>query len=67
MKIKNYAYYAIDTGLIENIIVIDDEVAATIEWPEGYAVVELPENNQAAYGVGGSYINGQFIELPQPN
>ena len=69
MEPNNYAYYNIQSGLIENVIYITDEVAATLTWPEGYAIVKLPDAHPgewSACGIGWSYINGQFVEPPAP-
>ena len=71
MTVKNYAQYAIATGLIENVTCIDDEIEPTIVWPDGIAAVEIPESVQGQWstcGSGWSYINGNFIEpaLPTP-
>jgi hypothetical protein len=70
MKLNDYAYYNTSTGLIENIIYIDDEVAPTLVWPEGYAIVDVPTGGVAGeWGMlssGWSYINNQFVEPPQP-
>lgn len=69
MTIQTYAYYNIKTGLIENSLAIDDEIAQTLIWPEGYAIVLIqPEINGSwsMCGIGWSYIDGQFIEPPKP-
>jgi hypothetical protein len=65
MLLQNYAYYNTATGLIENIICIDTAVAPTLTWPEGYAIVRMP--NEGVVGtwsmcnIGWSYINSQFV------
>jgi hypothetical protein len=33
MALNNYAYYSTQTGLIENVILIEDNVAPTLVWP----------------------------------
>ena len=70
MALKDYAYYNTSTGLIENVILVDDEVAPTLTWPEGYAIVVTPTGGIAGTwsmcGIGWSYIDGQFIEPPAP-
>ena len=68
--LNDYAYYNTETGLIENVIYCDDEVAPTLVWPEGYAIVDIPTGGLAGEwsmcGIGWSYINGQFVEPPKP-
>lgn len=72
MALNNYAYYKIDTGLIENVIWLDDdELPNLINFPpEGYAIVDIPSEGIAGKwsmcGAGWSYIDGQFIEPPEP-
>ena len=69
MALNNYAYYNTATGYIENIIWIEDEVAPTLMWPDGYAVVDIPDSLAGEWsmcGIGWSYINGQFVEPPPP-
>lgn len=69
MALNNYAYYNTQTGLIENVIWVEDEVVSTLTWPEGYAVVDIPDGlagTWSACGIGWSYINGEFIEPPMP-
>lgn len=71
MALNDYAYYNTTTGLIENVIWCDDAVAPTLVWPEGYAIVDIPDGGiygeWSACGIGWSYINGQFVEPPNPN
>lgn len=69
--LADFAYYNISTGLIENVIWCDDEVAPTLVWPEGYAIVEIPGEDGLAgewsmCGIGWFYIDGQFVEPPPP-
>ena len=70
MALNDYAYYRQNDGYIENVIYIDDAVAPTLVWPDGYAIVDIPEGGVAGEwttcGVGWSYINGQFVEPPKP-
>jgi hypothetical protein len=70
MTLNDYAYYNTSTGLIENVIWIEDDVAPTLGWPEGYAIVDIPTDGVAGEwsmcGIGWSYINGQFVEPPKP-
>jgi hypothetical protein len=70
MKTNNYAYYNIGTGLIENVIYIEETVAPTLVWPEGYAIVGIPDGlsgEWSAAGIGWSYISSQFVEPPKPD
>ena len=68
MALNDYAYYNTTTGLIENVLWIDDAVAPTLVWPEGYAIVDIPtggiSGTWSMCGIGWSYINGQFVEPP---
>jgi hypothetical protein len=67
--LKNYAYYNVQTGLIENNIHIEDDVAPTLSWPDGYAIVEMPEGLSGQWstcGIGWSYVNGEFVEPAMP-
>jgi hypothetical protein len=70
MALNDYAYYSTQTGYIENVLWIDDAVAPTLVWPEGYAIVDIPNNalpgKWSMCGIGWSYINGQFVEPPNP-
>lgn len=69
MALNNYAYYNTQTGLIENVIWVEDEVVPTLTWPEGYAVVDIPDDISGTWstcGIGWSYINGEFVEPPMP-
>lgn len=71
MAMNDYAYYNTSTGLIENVIYCDDAIAPTLTWPDGYAIVDIPDGGVAGQwsmcGIGWSYINGQFVEPPNPN
>jgi len=70
MALNDYAYYNIESGLIENVILCDDAIAPTLVWPEGYAIVDIPEGGISGEWsmceIGWSYINGQFVEPPAP-
>lgn len=69
MTVEIYAYYDTNTGLIENTLAIDDAVASTLTWPDGHDVVVIPPGTSGTWsmcGVGWSYIDGQFVEPPQP-
>lgn len=64
---KNYALYNLTDGLIINTIVLDDNSEYTPN--DGLGIVEMPEIAGAwsMCSQGWSYIDGQFIEPPQPN
>ena len=72
MTLRNYAYYSIDTGLIENVVLIDDEIVDSLpDFPaQGFAIAEIPEEGISGEwtmcGIGWSYIDGQFVEPPKP-
>ena len=72
MALNDYAYYNIETGLIENVVYLDDErIQDLVDFPPtGYAIVDIPQGGLAGEwsmcGIGWSYINGQFVEPPQP-
>jgi hypothetical protein len=70
MALKNFAIYELSTGLIENVIYLDDEhIADLIGFPaEGFGYVELPtvSGEWSTCGIGWSYIDNQFIEPPEP-
>ena len=70
MALNDYAYYNIQTGLIENVLWIETDVASTLTWPDGYAIVDIPDGGVpgtwSMCGIGWSYLNGQFIEPPEP-
>jgi len=70
MKTNNYAYYNISSGLIENVIYIEDSVAPTLQWPNGYAIVVIPDGLSGEWstcGIGWSYVNDQFVEPTKPD
>ena len=70
MALNDYAYYNTSSGLIENVVYIDSEIADTLTWPDGYAIVDIPNSGIAGEwsmcGIGWGYINGQFVEPPKP-
>lgn len=72
MALNDYAYYNKETGLIENVIWLDDEhLDALIDFPpQGYAIVDIPAGGilgeWSSCGIGWSYIDGQFVEPPAP-
>lgn len=71
MALNDFAYYNTQTGLIENVIVIENDVAPTLVWPANHAIVDIPDGGVAGKwsmcGAGWSYINGQFVEPKNPN
>lgn len=71
MALTDWAVYRLDDGFIDNVIWFD---ADTAQWtpPEGHGMVDIPGNGSYAgkwsmCGIGWSYINGQFVEPPNPN
>jgi hypothetical protein len=72
MALNDYAYYNKTTGLIENVIWLDtDAIDTLVDFPpEGFAIVDIPTGGIAGAwsmcGIGWSYINGQFVEPPEP-
>lgn len=66
MALNDFAYYNTQTGLIENVILVENDVAPTLILPEGYAIVDLPDGGISGKwsmcGIGWSYLNGQFVE-----
>jgi hypothetical protein len=72
MALNDYAYYNKTTGLIENVIWLDtDTIDTLVDFPpEGFAIVDIPTGGVAGAwsmcGIGWSYINGQFVEPPEP-
>jgi hypothetical protein len=67
MAIGNYGLYKTSTGIIENIIVWDNENTDAI-WPEGYSIILISDivGTWSSCGIGWSYINGEFVEPPKP-
>lgn len=72
MALNDYAFYNKDTGLIENVVWLDDnEISSLVNYPpEGYAIVDIPNEGVvgewSSCGIGWSYIDGQFVEPPEP-
>jgi hypothetical protein len=70
MALNDFAYYSTQTGLIENVLLVETDVAPTLVWPDGYAIVDIPDGGIAGEwsmcGIGWSYIDGQFVEPPPP-
>lgn len=71
MSLNDYAYYNLETGLIENVVWLDgDTIGTLVDFPEqGYGLVDLPTELVGEWsmcGIGWSYINGQFVEPPKP-
>lgn len=65
MTSKNYAYYKVSTGEIENIIYVDENIVSELVFPDGYKTVQMPNNLMGEYsacGIGWFYIDGEFIE-----
>lgn len=71
MAVQEYGLYNTSTGLIENIVVWDAQASPDVTWPVGYAVIMFPvpitQGSWSVLGIGWSYINGQFVEPPNPN
>ena len=70
MALNDFAYYNTQTGLIENIILIENDVAPTLVWPPNYAIVDIPDGGipgkWSMCSAGWSYINGEFVEPKNP-
>jgi len=72
MALNDYAYYNTTTGLIENVIWLeDDNIGGLVNYPpQGYAIVDIPTGGiigtWSMCGIGWSYIDGQFVEPPEP-
>lgn len=72
MALNDYAYYNKTTGLIENVILLNsDDIDTLINFPpDNYDIVDIPTGGIAGAwsmcGIGWSYINGQFVEPPEP-
>jgi hypothetical protein len=68
--LRDFALYRLSDGYIENVIWYDpDEAQYTPE--EGFQIIEIPGDNGLAgewsmCGIGWSYVDGQFIEPPNP-
>lgn len=70
MALTDWAIYRLSNGYIDNVIWFDSDTAQYTP-PDGYGMVDIP--GDGAYpgqwsmcGIGWSYINGQFIEPPNP-
>jgi len=71
MALTDWALYRFSDGYIDNVIWYDSD-AAQYTPPEGQGMVEIPGDGYypgkwSPCGIGWSYINGQFIEPPNPN
>jgi len=72
MTLHNYAYYSVETGLVENVVLIDDAIVDSLpDFPaQGFAIAVIPEEGVSgewsACGIGWSYLEGQFVEPPKP-
>jgi hypothetical protein len=72
MALNDYAYYNTATGLIENVIWLEDgNIGGLVNYPpQGYAIVDIPTGGiigtWSMCGIGWSYIDGQFVEPPEP-
>ena len=71
MSLKNFAYYNTESGLIENTVWLDDEhLNDLVDYPpRGYALEVITDGligTHSACGIGWSFINGEFVEPPQP-
>jgi hypothetical protein len=69
MSFGNYAFYNVNSGLIENVIYIENSMAPSFTWPDGYAIVEIPlqlSGEWSMCGIGWRYIDGQFVEPTKP-
>jgi len=64
---KNFAWINTDNNLVENVIYYDG--VTPIELPSNVKLIEMPDGHigsWSALGIGWSYINGQFVEPPEP-
>jgi hypothetical protein len=72
MALNDYAYYNTTTGLIENVVWLDnDAIPSLVDYPpQGYAIVDIPTGGifgtWSMCGIGWSYIDEQFVEPPEP-
>jgi len=71
MALADWAVYRLSDGYIDNVIWYDADTVQ-IEPPEGHGMVEIPGDQGypgkwSMCGIGWSYINGQFVEPPNPN
>jgi len=70
MALTDWALYRFSDGYIDNVIWYDSD-AAQYTPPENHGMVEIPGDGSypgkwSACGIGWSYINGQFVEPPNP-
>lgn len=64
---KNFAWINTDNNLVENVIHYDGETP--IQLPENVQIIEMPDGHMGSWsplGIGWSYINGEFVEPPEP-
>ena len=65
---KNFAWINTETNLVENIIYYDG--VTPIQLPENIILIECPTEvvvgTWSSLSPGWSYINGQFVEPPEP-
>lgn len=65
---KNFAWINTDTNTVENTIVYDGETPLAL--PSNVILVEYPAEGIAGswsmMGAGWGYVDGQFVEPPQP-
>ena len=71
MALTDWAIYRLSDGYIDNVIWYDPDTAQYTP-PEDHGIVDIPGNGAYAgawsmCGIGWSYINGQFVEPPNPN
>jgi hypothetical protein len=66
MALNDFAYYNVQSGLIENVILVDNDLASSLILPEGYAIVDIPNGGingkWSMCGAGWSYIKEKFVE-----
>jgi hypothetical protein len=65
---KNFAWINTDNNLVENVIYYDGETPLVL--PENIILVEYPnegiKGSWSMLSAGWSYINGEFVEPPEP-
>jgi hypothetical protein len=71
MALTDWAIYRLSDGYIDNVIWFDADTAQYTP-PADHGMVDIPGDGSYAgqwsmCGIGWSYINGQFIEPPNPN
>lgn len=69
--LQDFAIYRLSDGFIENVIWYDPD-AAEYAPPEGFGMAVIPGEDGLAgewsmCGIGWSYIDGQFVEPPNPS